>query len=286
MTLQLLNQVRDGSEEEVRIEDVMGLTQWTSNSERRMGELRLPPTPGPIVRPMERPAPFRPKGDSTITYVLPPLIMAKMHLAKHRGEHHELGLLGLLTVMPTIALPAPEQQKLDTLASVLYERSRPGITCRNGVYTPNFKLWSNGCHFAGQNVSAGNGVTARVKSVESLGMTPVDLPTVNNSAGCFEEYIRHCKQFGCVTWANKDAGREKKRVYYHGPDTATADELTGSLEGEGPLAYDAQVKFAMETIHAKTLHCTGDDVDREKEAAAKKRKKTPTKPAPKRRRRV
>jgi hypothetical protein len=113
--------------------------------------------------------------------------MAKMHLAKHRGEHHELGLLGLLTVMPTIALPAPEQQKLDTLASVLYERSRLGITCRNGVYTPNFKLWSNGCHFAGQNVSAGNGMTARVKSVESLGMTPVDLPTVNNSAGCFEE---------------------------------------------------------------------------------------------------
>jgi hypothetical protein len=284
MTIQLLNQVRDGSEEEVPIEDVLGLTEWTSHSERRKGELRLPPTPGPIVRPLERPAPFRPKGDTSTTYILPPLIMAKMLLAKHKGEHHELGLLGLLTVMPAIHLPAPEQERLDTLSNLLFERSRPGMTCRNGVYTPNFRLWSNGCHFAGQNVSAGNAAPSRVKSVESLGMEQVDIPEVRNSAAVFEEYVRHCKSFGSITMASKSAGTENKRVYFHTPDTATPDELTESIEGEGDLAYDAQVKFALESMHRVTLRCKGDQSDMDR--LAERKRKTSTKPAPKRRRRV
>jgi hypothetical protein len=285
MTKDLFNQVRDGTEEEVALDDIMGVTHWTPNTERQMGELRLSPTPGPIVRQLDRPAPFRPKGDTTSTYVIPPLLMAKMLLRKHQGEHHDLGFLGLLTVLPPIALPAPEQAKLDTLSSVLYDRSRPRMTCRNGVYTPNFNLWSNGLHFAGQNVTSGNGASSRVKSVESLGMETVDLPPVKNMAGVFDEYVRHAKTFGSVTWTTKAAGSENRRVFYHGEDTANVNEMTASIEEEGPLAYDSQVKYVLEKIHEKTLECKGDELDRSKEAA-KRKKRTSTKPAPKRRRRV
>jgi hypothetical protein len=285
MTMALFNQVRDGSEEEVTVDEILGKTTWDSHAERYMGELRLPTKPGPIVRPLERPAPFRPKGDTT--FVVTPLTMARMWLLKHRGEHHDLGLLGILTLLPHmhLNLPAPEQVNMESLSKLLYERSRPGMTRRNGVFTPYFTLWSNGLHFAGQNVTSGNGVASRVKAVESLGMETVDLPTVSNMAGVFDEYVRHAKSFGSVTWTKKSVGSENRRVYYHGPDTADVDEMTASIEGEGPLAYDPQVKYVLETIHRKTLTCTGDDADRSREAAKRKRPRA-RKPAAKRRRRI
>jgi hypothetical protein len=283
MAMAVFAQVRDGSEEEVGLDDIMGQTEWTSSAPRRQGDLRLPARPGPIVRPLRRPAPFRTKTDTT-TYVISSLLMFKMWLAKHKGEHHEMGIAAVLSLLPDFTLPRQqEQDQLDTLATALYKRSRPGMTARNGGYTPNFNLMTNGVHFTGQNVSSGNGVQHRMKSVAALGMEPVDLPHVCNSAGVFDEYVRHCKSFGSVTVASKAAGSENKRVYYHTDDTATHVELTESLEDEGEFAYDAQVKLALEHIHVKTLVCKGDVTDWN---LLKKRRKTAQKkkPAPKRRR--